>query len=302
MKKQIQSPASQDHFQDYETYIKAKAFKGKSYTAPVKEFLIWMEDFGIASVKQITSVEMLRYYEYLIERPNQRRPGGLSGTTIKMHMLCLSFFLDSLLRNDQIEKAFFIPRFSSDDQKPRNVLTVDEIKILYGIAENQLERALLSVAYGCGLRRSEMESLNVSDVQLSIGMLIVRSGKGGKRREVPMSDSVLQAVQGYVREYRCQFVQKPSETAFFLNTKGNRMCGDSLNKRLKKIIERTKSQTIIDKEITLHCLRHSIAHHLSENNAGIDFIRDFLGHSFIDTAYIYAIKNKHRISINKPQP
>jgi site-specific recombinase XerD len=47
-------------------------------------------------------------------------------------------------------------------------------------------------------------------------------------------------------------------------------------------------------DITLHCLRHSIANHLAENNAGIDFIKRFLGHADINTAYIYAIKNKKR--------
>lgn len=301
MKKQIQNPAFQDHFQDYQTYITAKGFKAKSYTAPVREFLIWMEDFGVASIREVTSREMLGYYEYLIERPNQRRAGGLSGTTIKMHLLCLSFFLDNLLRNDQIPTAFFIPRFSSDDQKPRNVLTVDEVKILYQNTENLLEQALLSAAYGCGLRRSEMAGLNLADVQLTLGMMIVKSGKGGKRREVPMSDTVLQVLKSYVVEYRYQLVSKSSQTAFFLNTRGNRMSGESLNRILKKLISRTQSQVIIDKEITLHCLRHSIAHHLMENNAGIDFIKSFLGHAFINTAYIYAIKNKGNKSNSQPK-
>lgn len=84
------------------------------------------------------------------------------------------------------------------------------------------------------------------------------------------------------------------EEAFFINSKGKRASGENLNEILKKMIEQIQKYELIQKDITLHCLRHSIAHHLAENNAGIDFIRNFLGHSDINTTYIYAIKNKKR--------
>ena len=294
MRKQIQNPIFEKHFNAFDSFIKAKSFKGKTFQTPVVEFLIWLERIGINQIKDVTSKEMMRYFEYLIERPNERRAGTLAGSTIKMHLLALSMFLDHLLATKEIQKGFMIPRFSADDQKPRNSLTIDEVKLLYKHAENPLEVALLSVGYGCGLRRSEMERLNCSDVMLSSGMLIVRSGKGNKRREVPMSDTVLQAAKRYVEDYRYQFLRKNPEQSFFLTAKGERMSGENLNKTLKRIIKRVGSQTIIDNKITLHCLRHSIAHHLMERNAGIDFIRKFLGHSFIDTAYIYALKNKQK--------
>ncbi len=294
MRKQIQNPDFERHFASYDLFIKGKAFKGKTYQTPVVEFLIWLERIGISQINDVTSMDLRKYLDYLTERPNQKRAGILSGSTVKMHLLALSMFLDHLLTSREIQKGFTIPRFKADDQKPRNVLTVDEIKLLYQSAENLLEQALLSIGYGCGLRRSEMQDLNLSDVQLNSGILIVRSGKGSKRREVPMSDTVLQMVHRYVWEYRTQFLGKTAEAAFFLNQKGKRMRGEYLNTTLKKIIDRSQSQNIIDKEITLHCLRHSIAHHLMENNAGIDFIKDFLGHSFINTAHLYAKKNKTR--------
>ncbi|RZJ36582.1 MAG: integrase [Flavobacterium sp.] len=300
MEGQILSPAYANLYNGYESFIKAKNFKagkGYVYQTPVKEFLIWLERHGITKIKEVTSREMLGYYQYLIERPNQRRSGSLAGRTIKLHLFSISLFLDNLLSLREIDKAFFIPRFGGDDQKPRNFLNVDEVKCLYQYCENLLDKSLLAVAYGCGLRRSELENLNMSDVQLHSGILIVRKGKGSKRREVPMSDNVLESVKKYVLDYRYQqLTERQTEQAFFINRKGNRMSGEMLNKTLKKIIQRTQNQNIINKEITLHCLRHSIANHLMENNAGIDFIRGFLGHSFIDTAYIYAVKNKRRTS------
>lgn len=293
MKKLIQTPAYQNLHKDFDTLIRSRNYKAKSYQPAVREFLIWMEQYGITKIKEVKTSSMMKYYEYLTERSNQRKLGTLAGKTISMHLLSISIFLDFLLANREIDKAFLIPRHGSEDQNPRNVLTVEEIKILYKHSENPLEKALLSIAYGCGLRRSELYNLNMADVQRQSGMLVVRKGKFGKRRVVPMSDNVLQDVKDYFSNYR---YLKPSngqiEDAFFINEKGTRMSGNILNKTLKKIISRTENQTIIDKEITLHCLRHSIAFHLAENNAGIDFIRKFLGHSFINTTSIYSIKDK----------
>lgn len=299
MTKQIQNPSFQRHFSDYETFIIAKGFKAKTYQTPVKEFLIWLEQIGISRMKDVTGKEARRYFEYLIERPNQRRAGSLAASTIKSHLSALSMFLENLLMLGEITKGFSIPKFKADDKKEREVMTVDEIKLLYQHSENHLERAILSIGYGCGLRRSELQNLNVSDIQLSTGMLIVRKGKNSKRREVPMSDMVLEAVKSYIIEYRPQFRTKDSQTAFFIGEKGLPMSGESLNKRLKSIISRTNAHALKSKEITLHCLRHSIAHHLMEHKAGIDFIRDFLGHSFSNTAHLYAKKHNYKTKIQQ---
>ena len=297
-KKIIQTPAYQTLYDDFDRYILARDYKlggGKMYQTAVKEFLIWMEQHAVTSIRNIATPDVLRYYEYLISRPNQRKAGTLSSTTIKLHLLAISIFMDNLLKSKVITKGWLIPSYSADDQKPRNYLSVDEVKCLYQHCENPIEKALLSVAYGCGLRRSEIHKLNSNDVLLSSGMLMVRQGKGYKRREVPMSNNVLVELRKYLIEYRQEAArQRQSNPAFFIDGRGRRMSGETLNNTLKTIIQRTQNQTITDKEITLHCLRHSIANHLAANNAGLDFIRGFLGHSFINTAYIYAAKNKRR--------
>ena len=302
MKKYIQTPAFERHYSNYDNYIRARDYKvgkGKMYQAAVKEFLIWLEEYGITDMKNVTTKEMLEYYEYLTTRPNKRKLGTLAETTIRSHLLSIYIFIENLLLLKEIKKGLYLPnhKFSGEWQKPRNTLTVDEVLSLYQYSENQLEKALLSVAYGCGLRRTELQDLNISDVQLHNGMLIVRKGKGSKRREIPMCDYVLDNVKKYVIERQETHRDKQVDNGFFIGKKSKRMSGDTLNKTLKKIVNRTQNQTIIDKEITLHCLRHSIAHHLAENNAGIDFIRGFLGHSYINTAYLYAIRNKKQ---NKP--
>lgn len=297
MKKTIQTSVFQNLLNDFDSYIKVKNYKqgkGSMYQNAISEFLIWLEESGISRIKDVTSKESVNYFEYLIARPKHRGNGTLGSKTIKFHLFALGLFMKNLLKNKQIENGYYIPSYSESSEKPRNALTVDEIKMLFQHCESDLERALLSLAYGCGLRRSEIEALNVRDIELSKGMLIVRDGKGSKRREVPMSDIVIEHLRKYSTGERSEKLNGKNqiEDAFFIYDNGKRMKGEYLNKTLKKMIEQTSNYEMIQKDITLHCLRHSIANHLMEKNAGIDFIRRFLGHSEINTTYIYAIKSK----------
>ena len=298
MKKTIQTPAYESLLSDFDSFIKVRNYKlGKSnmHQTAITELLIWLEENGVTKIKEVTSKEVLRYFDYLITRPNQRREGTLSEKSIKLHLYALSLFMQNLLENKTIENGFYIPSYGgTGTSKSRNTLSVEEIKLVYAHCQNDLESALLSIAYGCGLRRTELERLNLRDVQLSLGELIVREGKGSKRRVIPMSDTVIAYVRKYILSERQERLNTNIDDALFINSKGKRMTGEYLNDTLKKMIEQTGSYELLQKEITLHCLRHSIANHLAENNAGIDFIKRFLGHAEINTAYIYAIKNKRR--------
>lgn len=299
MKKTIQTSAFQNLLNEFDSYVRVKNYKqgkGSMYQKAVSEFLMWLEDSGITNIKSVTGKESVNYFEYLIKRPKLRGKGTLAGKTIKFHLFALGLFVSNLLENRHIENAYYIPSYSGESGKARNALSVEEIRNIYQHCGSDLQRALLSVAYGCGLRRSEITALNVRDVMLSKGMLIVRDGKGSKRREVPMSDIVVEYLRKYITEERYEKLTSENKVqdAFFIHDSGKRMNGEYLNNTLKEMIEQTNDYQLIQKEITLHCLRHSIANHLMEKNAGIDFIRGFLGHSGINTTYIYAVRNKKR--------
>ena len=297
MANKIQTPEFLRLLASFESFIKVRNYKtgnSRMYQNALTEFLVWLEQSGIHRITDVTTKESVQYFEYLIARPKQRGEGTLSGKTIRFHLFVQGLFLLNLMENKEIQNAYYIPSYDGGTGKARNILSVDEIKIIYQYCENEFEQALLSIAYGCGLRRSEITALDVRDVQLARGMLVVRSGKNSKRGEVPMSDSVIAYLKMYLQDARNQRLigRSPVEDAFFISSKGLRCNGEYLNDILKKMIAQTQKQELILKEISLHCLRHSIAHHLAENNAGIDFIRGFLGHSEINTTYIYAIRNK----------
>jgi integrase/recombinase XerD len=285
-----------DHFLRVKNY---KLGNGNLYQGVVAEFLFWLERNGIEKIEHITQKETIAYLEYLSNRPKIIGQGCLAEKTIKFHLFTLGLHLKNLIDNQSIENSIYLPSTNGSQQKPRDFLTTDEIRTVFTHCTNKKEKALLSIAYGCGLRRSEIVALNIKDIQLLYGVLIVKKGKNNKRREVPMSETVINYIKDYLLTERFQFFRDTiiKEEAVFINSKGKRMSGDSLNVLLKKMILQTKDSNVINKDITLHCLRHSIAAHLAENNAGIEFIPRFLGHSEINTTYIYAIKNKRRNSL-----
>ena len=294
----ITTPTYQRFYAEFKTFIASKNYAGVSttYTTPIKELLMWLEEKGIVAVTNIRTSVMVEYYEYLTTRPNKRLGGTLSSSTISGHLFSMALFFDYLLDTDQIKSAFVLPKFKKGKYDERQTLTEEEMQEVYSVCTTKLERALLSIAYGCGLRRKEIQHLNTVDIRLSKGILIVVNGKNNKRREVPMSEGVIRDLKDYFHNERGQLLQNVSqlERAFSINSIGKRMSGDTMNKRLKEIILRTNNEEIISKGITLHCLRHSIAQHLIERGASIEFVQSFLGHNDADTSYLYAVKQRKK--------
>jgi integrase/recombinase XerD len=178
-------------------------------------------------------------------------------------------------------------KFKRPKQNHRQPLSIAEINQLFAAADNLKQTALLHIFYSCGLRRSEGEALNISDVHFKNQLLYVREGKGAKRRVVPVTAQVSKDLEGYYVQERTGYTANKAagEQAFFLNKIGNRMSGDQLNKLLKKIIINSQLSTI---NYSLHHLRHSIATHLLQSGMSMEYVRDFLGHGFLETTQIYA--------------
>ncbi len=299
----LHNPVFEALYKDFESLIRTKGYsRGQNtmYPSCVREFLFFIENKGITTIQQVEATEIIAYHEYISTRPNQRREGGLSDSMIKSHLFSLRLFFDYLLDNGELDSSpARLPKFTVKRHKERNILTVEEIKQLYAACENQRDKAMISVAYGCGLRRSEIQKLDTGDIHLHKGILIIRDSKNHKNRTIPASDNVLKNLKDYIIYERPKYLQhsKQYEPAFFVNERGEHWSGARMNDRLHELIERTQNPEIQRKEITLHCLRHSIATHLIDNGATIEFVQQFLGHSHIDTAHIYAKKRKQRMAI-----
>ena len=276
---------------EYTKLIEVKHYSShKMYKTAVFEFL----EFQSQRAKHTTNfsqADMIAYFEHLTTRKNKRRSGTLSQSTINHHLFAIHQLFDYLLRSNYEDALPIVPKYLRSEPPKTSVLSVEEVKELYKYCENEQETAILSVAYGTGLRRSEIEALNIADVLLRDATLIVQKGKNSKRREVPLSDKVVKDLKNYLHNYRT--LKSKDRRAFFVNVRGYRLRGNYINTQVVQIAERTS----ITQRVTLHTLRRSIATHLADNGAGIYFIQSFLGHTDIDTSHLYAIKRKRKIKL-----
>jgi integrase/recombinase XerD len=242
--------------------------------------------------KEILTIEqtdILDFYEYLQQRPLKQKTGTLSANMITHYVYGLKVFFNWLEQTGQLlENPISSLKFKRPDYHPREPLSQSEIQTLFEAAATAREKAILHLFYSCGLRRSEAEELNTSDIHFSKNLLYVREGKGAKRRVVPINEKVKKGLENYLENER----PKISEQAFVLNRIRQRMRGDGYNRILKEIIKRTE----INPDTTLHHLRHSIATHLLENGLKIELVRDFLGHAHLETTQIYAKVKAHQLS------
>jgi len=256
----------------------------KMLPACVNEFV---EHQQITDISYVEQEKVKGFYEYLQTRPLKKRSGALSEMMIQHYVYALKTFFTWLEITEQIDyNPISGMKFKRARQNAREPLTTEEIQQLFTTATTLKETALLHIFYSCGLRRSEGEALNINDVHFKNQLLYVREGKGAKRRVVHITERVSNDLESYYLNERTSSIIKKvkDEDAFILNNAGNRMRGDGYIKLLKQLT----GKAALQKEITLHHLRHSIATHLLHSGMSMEYVRDFLGHSFLETTQLYA--------------
>lgn len=163
------------------------------------------------------------------------------------------------------------------EYKLPNVLSKEEVKSILDAPLNLKHRAMLSLIYGCGLRRSELLNLKPEDISSNRGLLVIRQSKGNKDRVVSISEKLI----GLLREYFIAY--KPAIWLFEGYNKGEQYSTASLQEVLKKSVIKAR----IRKPVTLHWLRHSYATHLLESGTDLRYIQELLGHKSSHTTEIY---------------
>ncbi len=151
-----------------------------------------------------------------------------------------------------------------------------------GEPAHQRNEAILELAYGSGLRVSELSALNAEDLDLVEGLVHVRRGKGGKDRRVPVGPPALAALQGHLGGRR--------NGPVFLNPAGTRLGVRSIH----TIVHRSGVKNGLA-GVHPHAMRHSFATHLLKNGADIRSIQEMLGHASLSTTQRYAAVDLGRL-------
>lgn len=200
---------------------------------------------------------------------------GASVASVNNHSVALRFFLRVTLgRTEHLER---IPILHEAKRLP-TVLTPEEIARLLAAAPGMKYRAALSVAYGAGLRSSEVISLKVSDIDSRQMTIRVEQGKGHKDRIAKLSPLLLELLRAWWTQARPPVWLFPSRMSAF----------DHISSRqLARGCQAAVTAAEIKKRVTLHTLRHSFATHLLEAGVDVRVIQVMLGHAKLETTSIY---------------
>lgn len=276
---------------EYYEYLLQLGYNPKSCRSKWRrliEFLQYAETAITTDITAITTKDILQFYEYIQNRPSKRDGNILNKKTIWDFMQAVIGFYTMLQYKNKIliNPTNTIKIEYQKTESPRTALTQAEIQEIYQQAKTYKEKAILALGYGCGLRVSEIVQCNIEDVRIREQILIVPKGKNNKSRTVPMSKTVAKDVANYFYKERLQQESKDPK-AFILHSKLKRMQKGTYNSILKKLIDRTQNEIIKTKQISIHNLRHSIATHLIEQGVPLERVREFLGHSQLESTEVY---------------
>ncbi len=260
----------------------------------VRDFYLWLKLSSVTEVSQIDGKVIRAYYNHLQKRTNKRKPGSLSDNYINSNINALKRFSRYLQESGKGVIEIDLKR-RAITAKPKIILTRSEVQAMYKACGTTRDvhatllgirdRAILGIYYGCGLRRSEGEALNVSDVQLKEKLIHVRKGKNYRERYVPMTGQVADDLIEYIEVARKKILsfKHTRHEALFLSMQVKRLCGNQLIARVQMLAK----EAGIQKEVGLHILRHSIATHLLQSGMALEEVGQFLGHSSLESTQIY---------------
>ncbi len=304
----IQSPHYKYIIQSFREWLDVLGYAGSTvYSMPhyVQEYLHYIEQQGKRQIADIENKSIKEYYRELKQRSNTRQGGGLSNSYLNKHLQALQKFSDYLRQSGRLQiPKLYIPT-EEEQHEIKHVLTQEEIQQLYKATELYeqekesknvpflyealalRDKAMLTIFYGCGLRRTEAVSLDISDIHSDKQYIHVRKGKNYKERIVPINSTGITHLQNYLYESRPRFLRNEKEEAFFISQRGKRINGQSMLLRVKLLVQRVDNTELQSKIIGLHTLRHSIATHLLQNGMKLEAIAKFLGHSSLESTQIY---------------
>ena len=221
----------------------------------------------------------------------QQVEAGVSSITLNATITGLRFFFEvTLNRPDALTGMSYV----YEPRKLPIILSIEEVTRLIEAAGGLKYKAALSIAYGAGLRASEVVHLKVSDIDSQRMVLRVEQGKGKKDRYAMLSPTLLELLRAWYRHARSQRMILPGGWLF----PGQNPVNPLSTRQLNRAFHITREAAGIDKQVSLHSLRHAFATHLLEQNEDIRVIQVLLEHKKLDTTARYtqvATKILHKV-------
>lgn len=275
---------------NYITYLNnvklASANTVASYKRDLVKLCRYFDSVQIGKFADVNTTDLNSYVLHMKEQ-------GMSTATISRNIASIkSFFMflfkNGVVSNDPAEQL----KPPKIEKKLPEILSVEEIsKLLEQPSKSNpkevRDKAMLELLYATGMRVSELISLQLSDVNLTMNYIMCRDAN--KERVIPIENAAKAALENYITNTRV--VMCADSSYLFTNMKGQPMTRQGFWKLIKIYAKRAG----IDKDITPHMIRHSFASHLVCNGADLKAVQEMLGHSDISTTQIYLQSRRNRI-------
>lgn len=242
---------------------------------------------GEVEVGRLTADHVRLYLAQLIKDGRQR-------STIQRRLFAIKAFFrhrELLLGAPNPTRALRAPK--SERRLPSVLSREDVVRLLEtreagGAVARLRDRAILETLYSSGLRVSELVGLDWRDVDEEVGILLVRSGKGGKDRMVPVGEPALSALAEW---RRAMPVAWEAQGPVFTNLRGGRLS----TRAVERMVERRLLSAGLQATVTPHGLRHCFATHMLDAGADLRSIQEMLGHSSLATTQRYTHVSMSRL-------
>ena len=254
-----------------------------AYRRDLGDFLEFCDKNGVSDLSKVQRSHINNYIRGLRER-------DFSPSSVNRKIASFRGFFKWLCANEYSNSN---PTLTLEQpkmpQRLPKVVTIQEIESILNQNLNELQRVIVELLYGCGLRVSELANLKINDFDIN-GKYLQCTGKGSKDRIVPLGSKAIDAIKNYLPQ-RDFYVNK-----YRLNTKNLLINEKGKNVSRQEIYSFIREQgEKIHKHISPHTLRHSFATHLLENGADLRVVQELLGHSDVSTTQLYTHISKKRL-------
>ncbi|MDR1607753.1 MAG: tyrosine-type recombinase/integrase [Deltaproteobacteria bacterium] len=221
--------------------------------------------------------------------------GSRANAAIGRALSALNSFYAWLIAEGQLEHnpAQSVQRPKTPKKKPLFLTPREVLELLESVQDQEGEphwlrdQAALELLYSAGLRVGELVALDISDLDLTQGRVLVRQGKGAKDRLVPVGLPAIEALKKYLAPRALDLKARANKKAIsplFLGSRGQRL-GD---REVRRLLDRRLALAGLDNRYHPHSLRHSFATHLLSNGADLRAIQEMLGHQSLEATQLYA--------------
>ena len=271
---------------DYLLYLKIERGLAlnsvENYGRDIQKLISFLEKNEIHASPVAISDEIIQQFIYEVSK-------NLNARSQSRIISGLRSFFDYLIfenyRKDNPTTLLETPKIG---RKLPDTLSIEEIDNLFSHIDlshpqGERNRAILETLYSCGLRVTELITLQISDLFFEEGFIRV-IGKGDKQRFVPINVETQKFILIYLNHIRNHIkVQKGYDDTLFLNRRGKQLTRNMIFLIIKELTKKAG----IKKKVSPHTFRHSFATHLLENGADLRSIQQMLGHESITTTEIY---------------